>query len=66
MGSFEHPKHMFKLMCKKVIKILRTKNFQVGAYGHIVPFVSLICNNLTCADPDEGTGGPECKMFGNV
>ena len=66
MGSFENRKHMFKLMGKKVIKILHTKKFQVRAYAHIVSFVSLICNNLTFADPDEWTGGAECKMFGNV
>ena len=25
VGSFEHPKHMFKSMCKKIITILHSK-----------------------------------------
>ena len=30
--SFEHPKRVFKLMRKKIIKILRKKNFLIWSY----------------------------------
>ena len=31
--SFEHPKHMFKLIGKKIITILHSKNFLIWTYG---------------------------------
>ena len=40
-GSFEHPKHMFILMGKKIITILRSENFLIGpmlilSYTHLL------------------------------
>ena len=34
-GSFEHPKHMFKLKGKKIITISHFKNFLIKTYGEL-------------------------------
>ena len=43
-GSFEHPKHMFKLMDKKIIAILPSKILLIWPYVNcdIFTFISMI------------------------
>ena len=41
-GPFEHPKHMFKLMDKKILKILRKQNFLIWI------FVLWSTHNIIC------------------
>ena len=57
-GSFEHPKHMFKLMGKKIVTILRYKisfsgSMKMGYAGPSEP--SLVANvlitKISCTDP---------------
>ena len=37
-GSFEHPKHMFKRVDKKIMLLLRSISVQISAYVHCLFF----------------------------
>ena len=46
-GSFEHPKHMFNLMGKKMVTILALKKLLNWPYG--LPIVSLLQTGVRSA-----------------
>ena len=47
-GSFEHPKHMFQSIGKKIVTILCSKSFLIWPYGHFTVYFVYLTSNLHC------------------